>query len=91
MKRPMLVIASSGLVTSLAWWSAMRVEDHSLVLTNGVGDTEGVFVVASLRSEGEAQALLRTVSDRIALGAGTFDVGDWPTLGRAGQSSQGEG
>jgi hypothetical protein len=68
----------------------MRVKNRSLVLSDGVGDTGVVFVVASLGSEAEAQALFRTVNDRITLGAGTFDVSEWPTLGRSGQSRQGE-
>ena len=91
MTRPMVVITTSGIVTRLDWWSTMKVDGRSIVLTPvGDPDPEAVLVVASLSSEAEARALFRTVNDRITLGAGTFDVGDWPPLGRAGQSRQGE-
>jgi hypothetical protein len=84
--RPMLVIMQSGLATSLSRWAHMRVEGDLVVLLgpSKEGGPGSSLVVAELRSEGEAQAMFRTINQRILLKARRFDACDWPGLIRRG-------
>jgi hypothetical protein len=77
-----MVIASTGVITSLQWWNTMTVEGDSLVLMNASPDakTESVLVVAELGTEDGAQAMFRVIEQRIQLGAALFDARDVGTF-----------
>lgn len=86
MTRALVVVTSAGVPTSLAWWSRIRVDGHSLLLDAIVAEDDlssDSLVVAEVRSEGEAQAMFRTINERLRDGASRFDARDWPGLVRA--------
>ena len=80
MKRGLVLVAQSGLRTSLSWWANMRVEVDAVVLSSSSkeGWPDSSLVVAELRSEEEARAMFGTISQRILLKARAFDARDWP-------------
>ncbi|MDP9227330.1 MAG: hypothetical protein M3P18_26475 [Actinomycetota bacterium] len=83
MSRPMIVIASSSVVTCLGWWEKFSVEGNAVVLSSPSDiESDGAnLVVAEVSSE----ALFRTINQRIVLGARRFDVLDeWPGSIRRG-------
>jgi hypothetical protein len=58
MKHPLVVLASSGVSTNLAWWQTLSVDGDSLVVENAGHGLKAVLVVASFSSEREAQSLM---------------------------------
>lgn len=88
----MIVITQSGIITSLDWWSQLKVLGDALVL-QGVPDDEpvNVLTVATLGSEAEAQVLFTVINGRIHLGARLFDVRDWTASVDDGGATVGEG
>lgn len=94
MTRPLMIVTAAGIPTSLAWWSRLRVEGQAVVLDAIVGDDESSgdsLVVAEVRSEGEAQAMFRTINQRLRDGASKFDARDWPGLVRDASDESAEG
>jgi hypothetical protein len=76
-KRPLIMIASTGLVTSLSWWQTLSVSGHSLVLLSAGGDPAAELVIASLTTEQDAQSLMNAVMDHMRYGARHFDARLW--------------
>jgi hypothetical protein len=77
----MIVITSCGVITALAWWSTCDRDGTEVTLTGK--DADGVpvagLVVADLRTEAEANAFLRTMTQRVHLRARRFDATGWPS------------
>ena len=78
MRRGLLLVAQSGVVTSLGWWSQLKVLGDAVIL-QGVPDDEPVHVLtaATLGEVAHAQDLFEAINERIRLGARFFDVRDW--------------
>ena len=78
MKRGLLLVAQSGIVTSLDWWSQLKVSGEAVIL-QGVhdGDPVKVLTVATLGAVGDAQGLFAAINGRIREGAKSFDVRTW--------------
>ena len=76
MNRPLVVITSTGLATTLKWWNTMKVDGHALVLASdlsGHGDDVDL-AIAQLGSEEEAQAMFRAVRMCLRLGIRRFNA-----------------
>ena len=82
MTGPLVVVTSAGVQTSLAWWSRLRVDGQAVVLDAAADDDPSVdsLVIAEVRSHGEAEAVLRTINQRMKDGASRFDARSWPGL-----------
>ena len=81
----MILVTSSGLVTSLSWWTTLARDGNAVTLTRACGDEEcpcppDQLVVADLRSPAEAAAFHKTATERIGLKARRFAASDWPSL-----------
>ena len=81
----MILVTSSGIVTSLSWWTTLACDGNAVTLTRPCDDNEcpcppDQLVVAELRSPAEAGAFHRTLTERIGLKAKTFYASEWPTL-----------
>jgi hypothetical protein len=88
----MVVITEAGMATCLGWWAQLRVEGKSVVVATSPEERwpESSLVVAELRSEGEAQAMFRSINQRILLKARTFDSREWPgSIRREGNDAAG--
>ena len=80
MSRPLVVVTSSGVVTCLAWWGICRIDGKSVVLSSS-GEDDGHqddLIVGELRSEAEAGAFYRTLTQRARLKARIFSAAEWP-------------
>lgn len=81
MKRGLVLVAQSGMVTFLGWWSQLRVSGEAVIL-QGVADDHPVkvFTVATLGAVADAQSLFAAINERVRLGARSFDARDWIVL-----------
>jgi hypothetical protein len=79
-KRPLIVVTALGIPTSMSWWSCVSVEGKAVVVSAVGKDADDgcSLVLANLRSQGEAQAFLRTLVRLTEYGARTYRASDWP-------------
>lgn len=84
MSRPLVVVTSSNVATSITWWGICRIDGKSVVLSSSAEDdaSQADLVVAELRSEAEAGAFYRTLTQRARLKARIFSAAEWPGLVR---------
>jgi hypothetical protein len=81
----LVLVTSSGLVTSVSWWTTLAADGDTVKLKKSCEDAGCVcppdeLVVAVLRSDAEASAFHRIATDEIRLKARRFEANEWPSL-----------
>jgi len=84
----MILVTSSGLVTSTSWWATLGQDGNAITLSRPCRDEEcpcppDQLVVAELRSPAEAAAFQRIAAERIGMNARRFAASDWPGANEA--------
>ena len=84
----MIVVTSSGLITSSTWWATLDLDGNTVTLNRPRSDEEctcppNQLVVAELRSPAEAAAFHSIAGERVASKARRFAASDWPSANEA--------